>query len=282
MDGVPDVLQRILARKAEEVAERRRALGSEELHRRIADLPAARGFAAALKARADAGGPAVIAEVKRASPSKGVIRENFDPASIAAQYERGGATCLSVLTDRDFFQGSEAFLQAARGACSLPVLRKDFTIDPWQVLEARAIGADAILLIVAALSDGQLQELHETARGCGLDVLVEVHDGEELDRALALDTPLIGINNRNLRDFSVSLDTTLSLLPRIPEDRLLITESAIHSADDVLRMRDASVCGFLIGEAFMRAEDPGRALAGLFAGWQAGAFPGQGAGQDAG
>lgn len=264
MARLPDVLARILARKAEEVAGRRRRRSLEDLRRDIAAAPPCRGFAAAVAARIDAGGPAVIAEVKKASPSKGIIRADFAPARIAAQYAAGGASCLSVLTDRDFFQGSEADLQAARGACDLPLLRKDFSIDPYQVFEARAIGADALLLIVAALDDGQLAELCAAARECELDVLVEVHDAAELERALRLPTPLLGINNRDLRDFSTRLETTLALLPSIPADRRVITESAIHTRDDVARLRRAGVQGFLVGEAFMRAPEPGTALRELF------------------
>ncbi len=262
---VPDVLVKILARKAEEIQERSQQVGLAELESRAANLEPSRGFASAMQARVKAGKAAVIAEVKKASPSKGVIRADFAPAEIAGQYERGGATCLSVLTDRDFFQGSEAYLQAAREACNLPVLRKDFTVDPYQVAEARSIGADAILLIVAALDRAQLHELSDAAIHYGLDVLVEVHDRDELELALELPTPLLGINNRNLRDFSTSLDTTLSLLGDIPSDKLVITESAIHSREDVATMRDAGVNAFLIGEAFMRATDPGEALRGLFA-----------------
>ena len=202
--------------------------------------------------------------MKKASPSKGVIRADFDPVSIASSYERGGATCLSVLTDIDFFQGADAYLQQARDACALPVLRKDFTADPYQVIEARAIGADAILLIVAVLSDGQLQELAHAAAEAALDVLVEVHDRAELERALELSTPLLGINNRNLHTFETRLDTTQELLPHIPEGRIVVTESGIHSAEDVSLMRDHDVYAFLVGEAFMRAEEPGEKLRELF------------------
>ena len=209
--------------------------------------------------------PAVIAEVKKASPSKGVLREHFVPADIARSYEAGGAACLSVLTDERFFQGSAAFLQQARAACGLPVLRKDFLIDTYQVVEARAMGADCILLIAACLDDGLMSELEACAFELGMDVLVEVHDGAELDRALRLKTPLLGVNNRNLRTFEVSLDTTLDLLERIPDDRLLVTESGILARADVQRMRSADVHAFLVGEAFMRAEDPGQALRDLFA-----------------
>ena len=265
MSDLPDVLERILARKAEEVAGRRARVAIADLEDQIAAQDGARGFVAQLEATLAAGRAAVIAEVKKASPSKGVIRPDFDPAEIAAQYAAGGAACLSVLTDRDFFQGSEAYLRSARAACELPALRKDFTIDPYQVAEARAIGADAILLIVAALSDAQLRELSAAAAQYGLDVLVEVHDRAELERALELPTRLVGINNRNLRDFSTRLETTLELLDVIPGDRVVVTESAIHTRDDVQRMRDAGVSAFLVGEAFMRAADPGAALRQLFA-----------------
>ena len=259
-----DILNRILVRKAEEIAERQAKLPLSELVTRIAELPDTRGFAAAIEAKIAAGLPAVIAEVKKASPSKGVIRAEFDPAAIAKSYEKAGAACLSVLTDSDFFQGSEAFLQQARAACDLPVLRKDFTIDPYQVYEARAIGADCILLIVAALGDASLLELALLAAELDLDVLVEVHDEEELERALEIPAPLIGVNNRNLRTFETSLDTTLRLQGRIDDGRLLVTESGIHTPADVARMRAAGVEAFLVGEAFMRAADPGAELARLF------------------
>ncbi len=259
-----DILQRIVAVKREEVAAARavRSLASwrEEAESRR-DL---RDFAAALRSRVAAGGAAVIAEVKKASPSKGVLREHFVPAEIAASYERGGAACLSVLTDRRFFQGADAYLQQARAACALPVLRKDFMVDEYQVVQASALGADCILLIAACLDDAQMADLEACALGLGLDVLVEVHDGDELDRALRLRTRLLGINNRNLKTFEVTLDTTLGLLPRVPADRLLVTESGILARADVLRMRQAGVHAFLVGEAFMRAPDPGAALAGLF------------------
>ena len=224
-----------------------------------------RDFEGALRTQVAAGRAAVIAEVKKASPSKGVLREHFVPADIAASYEVGGAACLSVLTDERFFQGSAAFLQQARGACSLPVLRKDFMIDEYQLAEARAIGADCILLIAACLDDAQLVALEASALALGMAVLVEVHDSAELDRALRLRTPLLGINNRNLRTFEVCLDTTLELLPRLPPDRLAITESGILVQADVAKMRSAGVNAFLVGEAFMRAPDPGWALADLFA-----------------
>lgn len=263
--SVPTVLEKIIARKAQEVAERSARVSLSELESlaRAADAP--RGFAQALMAQAAIKKPAVIAEIKKASPSKGVIREHFVPAEIAASYEKGGATCLSVLTDVDYFQGADAYLQQARAACALPVIRKDFLIDPYQVVEARALGADCILLIVAALDDGRMAELAATAKSVGLDVLVEVHDGAELERALTtLDTPLVGVNNRNLHTFEVSLETTLDLLPRIPRDRLAITESGILNRADVELMEINDVYAFLVGEAFMRAEQPGLELQRLF------------------
>ena len=259
-----DILKKILARKAEELA----ALAATEplaaLKKRARAASPARDFAGALRARMAAGKPAVIAEVKKASPSKGLLRANFDPAAIAASYEKHGAACLSVLTDRDFFQGSAGDLKSAREACSLPVLRKDFMIDPYQVYEARALGADCILLIAAALDDARMHELEAVAHELGMSVLVEVHDGEELDRALALKTPLLGINNRNLRTFETRLETTLGLLERIPQGRVVVTESGILAPQDVARMRAQNVNGFLVGEAFMRAADPGAELARLF------------------
>ena len=259
-----DILNRILARKAEEVAERRARLPEAELIARIADLPGTRGFAAAIEAKIDAGLPAVIAEVKKASPSKGLIRTNFDPAAIARSYAAAGAACLSVLTDSDFFQGSEAFLQQAREACSLPVLRKDFIIDAYQVYEARAIGADCVLLIVSALDDDVLLQLSLLAAELDLDVLCEVHDEEELERAMALPVPLIGVNNRNLRNFETSLETSLTLQGLIEYDRILVAESGIHTPEDVARLRAGGIQAFLVGEAFMRAEDPGTELRRLF------------------
>jgi indole-3-glycerol phosphate synthase len=259
-----DILQRILARKVEEITERSTRVSLHELSARVADLPPTRGFAAAIEAKIESGLPAVIAEVKKASPSQGVIRADFDPAAIAASYAAAGAACLSVLTDADFFQGSEACLQQARAACALPVLRKDFTIDAYQVYEARAIGADCILLIVAALGDTALLELSLLAAELDLDVLVEVHDAEELERALDIPAPLIGINNRNLRTFETSLDTTLDLRSRVADERVLVTESGIHTPGDVARMREAGIGAFLVGEAFMRAADPGAELARLF------------------
>ncbi len=259
-----DILQTILARKAEEVAQRSARIPLTELTARVVDLPRTRGFAAALQQRIAAGEPAVIAEVKKASPSKGVIRADFRPADIAVSYEFGGAACLSVLTDVDFFQGADDYLRQAREACTLPVLRKDFTVDPYQVYEARVLGADCILLIVSALDDRQLADLAGLALQLGMDVLVEVHDIDELERALQVPAPLVGINNRNLRTFQVSLDTTLGMRDAVPRDRVLVTESGIVTGQDVQRMRAAGVNAFLVGETFMRAEEPGEALRALF------------------
>lgn len=259
-----DILDRILARKAEEVADRRLRQPLTELKARTHDAPTTRGFEASLRARVRAGRPAVIAEVKKASPSKGVIRANFDPAAIAQSYASAGAACLSVLTDEDFFQGHDRYLTQARKSCVLPILRKDFTIDPYQVFEARDLGADCILLIVAALPDSRLNELADLAAELGIDVLVEVHDGDELTRALTTGAGLIGINNRNLRTFETRLETTLELRERVPADRLLVTESGIATRDDVERMRAAGVHAFLVGEAFMRVPDPGAELEKLF------------------
>ncbi|TXI82641.1 MAG: indole-3-glycerol phosphate synthase TrpC [Flavobacteriales bacterium] len=258
-----DILKKILATKVEEVAAAS-AIKSLAAVRAEAEVQAApRNFAGALQAKVAAGKPAVIAEIKKASPSKGVLRADFRPAEIAASYEQHGAACLSVLTDRQYFQGAPEYLQAARAACALPVLRKDFLVDPYQVFEARAMGADAILLIVSALSLAQMQEFEAIAFGLGMSVLVEVHDGEELDLALQLKTPLVGINNRNLRTFEVSLQNTLDLLPRIPADRLVVTESGILAPADVVLMRRNDVHAFLIGEAFMRSDDPGASLGHL-------------------
>ena len=258
------VLDRILLRKQQEVAERLKATPLAQVQQQALAQDAARGFIRALQHKLEQNLPAVIAEVKKASPSKGVIREHFVPADIARSYEKGGAACLSVLTDRDFFQGHEEYLQQARAACSLPVLRKDFTIDPYQVWEARAIGADCILLIVAALEDDAMAELYATANEAGLDTLVEVHTAEELDRALKLGAPLIGINNRDLHTFELSLENTFKLLERVPDDRLLVTESGILAPADVAAMRARHVNAFLVGEAFMRADDPGVELQRLF------------------
>ena len=260
-----DILNTIIARKHEEVAARRSVISQAELRARAADAPACRGFARALRQRVEGGGAGVIAEIKKASPSKGVIRADFHPDEIARSYERGGAACLSVLTDVDFFQGSDAYLQEARAACALPALRKDFLVDAWQVYESRQLGADCVLLIVAALADAQIEEYAGLAAELGMDVLVEVHDEAELQRALRVPAPLLGINNRSLRTFEVSLDNTLRLRDQVPADRLLVTESGIHSPEDVRRMRDNGVHAFLVGEAFMRAPDPGTELARLFA-----------------
>lgn len=265
MTGTPDILKRILARKAEEVAARKREVPLEKLVQRAASSSAPRGFVKALRAKIAEGKPAVIAEIKKASPSKGVLREDFNPAEIARSYEQHGAACLSVLTDIDFFQGADEYLVAARKSCSLPVLRKDFVIDPYQVNEARALGADCILLIVAALSDNQLSELSDLAASLNMDALVEVHDKSELDRALALPNFMIGINNRNLNTFETRLETTLELLESITDGRVVVTESGIHTAADVATMQQQNVNAFLVGEAFMRADDPGSKLAELFA-----------------
>ncbi|MFC6296780.1 indole-3-glycerol phosphate synthase TrpC [Pseudomonas sp. CCM 7893] len=263
--SVPTVLEKILARKAEEVAERRARVSLAELEGLAKTADAPRGFANALIKQAKEKQPAVIAEIKKASPSKGVIREIFIPEDIAKSYEKGGATCLSVLTDIDFFQGSDLYLQQARAACSLPVIRKDFMVDPYQIVEARVLGADCVLLIVSALDDVKMAELAAVAKSVGLDVLVEVHDGDELERALkTLDTPLVGVNNRNLHTFEVSLENTLDLLPRIPRDRLVITESGIVNRADVELMEISGVYSFLVGETFMRAENPGAELQRLF------------------
>lgn len=259
-----DILQRILATKAQEVAAAREQVPLSALREQAAARDAPRGFAAAVQAKAAAGGPAVIAEVKKASPSRGVLRADFDPAAIARSYAAGGATCLSVLTDVQYFQGAASYLQQARAACALPVLRKDFMVDAYQITEAAAMGADCVLLIAAALPRAQLIELEAEAMSYGLDVLVEVHNAAELEAALALRTPLLGINNRDLRSFETRLETTLDLLPQIPEGRVVVTESGILTADHVARMRAAGVQAFLVGEAFMRADDPGTALRALF------------------
>lgn len=262
--GLPTILARILARKDEEVQERSRAVAERDLLALAEHQSAPRGFIGALNRRTGAAEPAVIAEIKKASPSKGVMRENFQPAEIAASYQQGGAACLSVLTDADFFQGHEDFLIAARDACELPVIRKDFITHGYQVSEARAIGADCILLIVAALDDARMRDLYQQAGELGMDVLVEVHDAPELERALALDLALVGINNRDLHTFDTRLETTFELLERIPRSVTVITESGIHTRDDVQRMREHQVHGFLVGEAFMREPDPGEALHRLF------------------
>jgi indole-3-glycerol phosphate synthase len=260
-----DILKRIVAVKHEEIQTARASRDLASLRADAESMGGLRDFVGAMRARIGQGRSAVIAEIKKASPSKGVLREHFVPADIAGSYERGGAACLSVLTDEQFFQGCAAYLQQARAACSLPVLRKDFMVDAYQVYEARAMGADCILLIAACLDDAQMADLEAQAHSLGMAVLVEVHDGHELDRALRLNTPLVGINNRNLRTFEVSLDTTLALLSHVPKDRVLVTESGVLCRADVDRMRAAGVSAFLVGEAFMRSNDPGQALAELFA-----------------
>ena len=263
--SVPTVLEKIIARKVEEVAERSARVSLAELEGLARHADAPRGFAHALLEQAARKQPAVIAEVKKASPSKGVLREHFVPAEIARSYAAGGATCLSVLTDVDFFQGSDAYLQQARAACTLPVLRKDFIVDAYQVYEARALGADCVLLIAAALDDVQLSEFAFIAADLGMDVLLEVHDLDELERALPVPARLLGINNRNLKTFDVTLQTTLDLQHAVPADRVLVTESGILAPADVALMRNADVHAFLVGEAFMRQPDPGTALRELFA-----------------
>ena len=260
-----DILERILAVKAEEIATARRDCSLAAMRERAAGGQPARDFAGALYSKIAAGNAAVIAEVKKASPSKGVLREDFDPRAIAVSYAAGGAACLSVLTDRQFFQGAPEYLAQARDACTLPALRKDFITDPYQVFESRALGADCILLIVAALEPAQMRELEATAIALGMAVLAEAHDAAELERALELQTPLIGINNRNLRTFEVTTQTTLSLAPLVPHDRVVITESGILTRADVASLRTSGIDAFLVGEAFMRAPDPGAALHALFA-----------------
>lgn len=262
--GTPDILRKIITRKHEEIQQRSKTVSLSQLIDQQGTVSPVRGFIQSLESTINAGKVAVIAEIKKASPSKGVLRENFHPADIARSYRKGGATCLSVLTDHDFFQGSEDYLREARAACELPVIRKDFIIDPYQVYEARAIGADCILLIVAALNDEQLVELTQLAQKLDMDVLMEVHDISELERALVSDARLIGVNNRNLRTFETRLETTLELLDSIPDNRLLVTESGILSTADVEKMCAAQVQIFLVGEAFMRARDPGQALRDLF------------------
>jgi indole-3-glycerol phosphate synthase len=264
MTDTPDILKTILATKAEEVARRKLAMPLETLKELADSVQAPRGFYNFLNSKASQQKPAIIAEIKKASPSQGVIRENFRPLDIALDYAMSGATCLSILTDKTYFQGSEANLQMVRERCPLPVIRKDFMIDPYQIHESRALGADCVLLIAAALDDAMLHILSDTATSLGMDVLVEVHDEAELQRALQLKTPLIGINNRNLRSFEVSLQTTLSLKAQVPADRLLVTESGIHTPDDVQLMLDSGIYCFLVGEAFMRAKHPGQKMRELF------------------
>ena len=264
MTDKADILNKILARKQQEITHRQTQVSQSELENKLAGSLPVRGFVESLKTKLDLKQPAVIAEIKKASPSKGIIRADFDPVAIARSYEQAGAACLSVLTDIDFFQGSDEYLKAARAACEIPVIRKDFIIDPYQVYEARVMGADCILLIVAALEQTELKALYELATEIGLDVLVEVHDEVEMQRALELNLPLVGINNRNLRTFETSLYTTLKMLHMVPKECFVVTESGIHTHKDVRFMRDHHVNAFLVGEAFMRAEDPGEALAKIF------------------
>jgi indole-3-glycerol phosphate synthase len=261
-----DILSQIVAVKREEIAAAQQRVSLQAIRADAESRVLTRDFEGALRRKIAAGRSAVIAEIKKASPSKGLLRADFIPADIAQSYAEAGAACLSVLTDRQFFQGQNDFLKQARASCDLPVLRKDFMVDPYQIYESRAVGADCVLLIAACLEDAQMAELEAIARSLDMAVLVEVHDAAELERALELRTPLLGINNRNLRTFEVTLQTTLDLLPRVPGDRLVITESGIQSKDDVRKMREAGVHAFLVGEAFMRADDPGSALAGLFGG----------------
>lgn len=260
----PDILLKILTRKAVEIADRKNLVAVSQLQLALTSAPSPRGFIQSMRNKNAQGLSAVIAEVKKASPSQGVIRENFNPTKIAQSYASAGAACLSVLTDVDFFQGHDDYLIAARNACSLPIIRKDFIIDEYQIIEARTLGADCILLIVAALDDQALKQLHQVAIDLGMDVLVEVHDQQELDRAMKLGLSLVGINNRNLRTFETSLSTTIDLLDQIPSDCLVVTESGIHTRADVKLMREHNVNAFLVGEAFMRAEEPGDALRSLF------------------
>ena len=260
-----DILKRIIAHKTREVETRKSRLAEINLRKKISECSPARGFEAAIQKTINSGRPAVIAEIKKASPSKGMLRSDFNAAEIARSYEQGGATCLSVLTDAEFFQGSDEDLVMARNACLLPVLRKDFMIDPYQIYESRLIGADCILLIVSVLTDAQLQNMAGIATELGMDVLVEVHDREELERGLMLRLPLIGINNRNLNTFETNINITIGLLPDVFHDRTVVTESGIHTHDDVMLLRKHDVNAFLVGEAFMRAADPGRELKTIFA-----------------
>lgn len=264
MKNTPTILKKIIDRKFEEVAERSKKISFQDLEKEFDRYPSPRGFARAMKAKVDAGQAAVIAEVKKASPSKGVLRENFIPAEIAASYQSGGAACLSVLTDQDFFQGHEDYLIQVRDAVDLPVIRKDFLVDSYQIAEAKAIGADCVLLIVSALDDTELKDLHAQATEYGMDVLIEVHDEAEMESALKVDNFLIGVNNRNLHTFEVSLQTTLNLKRMLPDDRMFVTESGILTPADVQLMRENEVNAFLVGEAFMRADNPGEKLAELF------------------
>ena len=258
MSNTPDILKTILAKKFEEVAKRQQRMSISDLQDIAQDVEKPRGFYQALQSKVNHHKPAIIAEIKKASPSQGVIRENFEPIAIAQEYAMSGASCLSILTDKEFFQGSEAYLQMVRERCPLPVLRKDFMVDVYQIYESRALGADCILLIVAALEDTLMQELAQLAKQLGMDVLVEVHDAAEMERALQLETPLIGVNNRDLRTFNTSLQTTLDLKAQVPAERLMVTESGIHQPEDVKLMQDNGIHAFLVGEAFMRAERPGQ------------------------
>lgn len=261
---IPDILLKILATKEQEIKQRSSQKNINDLMQEATSASPVRSFVGALKNAIADEKPAVIAEIKKASPSKGVMREDFHPAEIAQSYEQGGASCLSVLTDREYFQGSEDYLLAAREACSLPVLRKDFTIDPYQVYEARAINADCILLIVSALEDNQMAELYSVTTELGMDALIEVHDEQELELALKLDAPLVGINNRNLRTFDTDLNTTIRMLDQLSDKHLIVTESGIHTVEDIQLMRDNKVNTFLVGEAFMRVDNPGNELKRLF------------------
>ena len=265
MTDTPDILKKILEKKVEEVAHRKQRMSIADLEDIAQGVEKPRGFYQVLQHKVGAKKPGIIAEIKKASPSQGVIREHFEPIAIGLDYAMNGATCLSVLTDKEFFQGAGAYLQMVRERCPLPVIRKDFMIDPYQIYEARALGADCILLIVAALVEQQMHELSDTATKLGMDVLVEVHDADELQRALMLDTKLVGINNRNLRTFETSLLTTLELKSQIPPDRIVITESGIHTQEDVQLMLDNGIYAFLVGESFMRAESPGQKMRELFA-----------------
>ncbi len=264
MTNTPDILKKIIKRKEQEIDDRVKTKSIEQVIELAKDASPVRGFVDSMKARLAKGDPAIIAEIKKASPSKGLIREDFHPAKIAKSYEEGGASCISILTDIDFFKGSDAYLKQARAACNLPVIRKDFIIDPYQVYESRMMGADCILLIVTVLDNMKLNQLYSLARALDMDVLIEVHDEEELLRSLPLGADLVGINNRNLRNFDTSLHTTIDLLPQIPEGRIVVTESGIHNSEDVTLMRENDVNAFLVGEAFMRADDPGSALKKLF------------------
>jgi len=264
MSKTPDILKKIIHRKQEEISTRKQIIAESSLIDKTQEASSVRGFVNSMRQKIAAGEPAVIAEIKKASPSKGVIREDFKPAEIAKSYQQGGASCLSVLTDIDFFQGSDEYLRQARAACDLPVIRKDFIIDTYQIYEARAMESDCILLIVAVLTDEQMSTLYSLARDLGMDVLIEVHDEEELQRSLPLGADLVGINNRNLRTFETSLNTTIDLLSQIPKNRIVVTESGIHSVDNIKLMRDHQVNAFLVGEAFMRADEPGTELKKLF------------------